>query len=626
MASAFSGVGIFLFFLILLGGAAARYAARYQGLVYPGVFVGITPLGGLTGSEAEEFIENFNNRLSKEGLTIEVTFPDSRRQAVPVSVVTNDEGAVELVRFDSQALAKDALAAGRSPSLIQSLFRPLALRWGRVLILPAPAIINRPALQSALEAALAPLVRPPQNAGVIFTASSTQNYSLIPEAAGERFGYGAIISELTRRLSKLELAPLAVAPVPTPPEIKTEDIEAVISRAPIMLSAPLGLNFVDPQTNQRTDWSLSPAELAGWLTTRRDSEAGVIFTLDSPALTGFITQTIAPAVERPALEAKFSIAGGRVEEFQASQSGLKVDNAKTAAELVAAFEERNFEPPRPLKTVSVAVKITEPLIKTADLNALGITHIVGTGTSTFRGSHVNRIKNITTAIKRLNGVLIKPDEEFSTNRYAGPYTPENGYLPELVIKGSRIIPEVGGGMCQIGTTMFRLAMNSALPITERRNHSLVVNYYLDPVNRNPGTDATLYEPLIDFKFINDTGNYLLLQTEVDYRQQLLTFILWGRPDGRRGWYTHPRVSRWIAPGEPRYIETQDSALKPGETRCQEAYRGAVASFTYTRITPAGEQIDRVFDSYYRPLPKICLIGATAASSTAEGEAAGGSER
>ena len=58
-------------------------------------------------------------------------------------------------------------------------------------------------------------------------------------------------------------------------------------------------------------------------------------------------------------------------------------------------------------------------------------------------------------------------------------------------------------MCQIGTTLFRMAMNSGMPITERRNHSLVVHYYQDPVNGNPGTDATVYDPLIDFKFKND---------------------------------------------------------------------------------------------------------------------------
>jgi len=72
-------------------------------------------------------------------------------------------------------------------------------------------------------------------------------------------------------------------------------------------------------------------------------------------------------------------------------------------------------------------------------------------------------------------------------------------------------------MCQIGTTLFRMAMNSGMDITARSNHSLVVSYYADPVNHNPGTDAALYEPILDLKFKNDTGHYLLLQTSIDYK-------------------------------------------------------------------------------------------------------------
>jgi vancomycin resistance protein YoaR len=180
-------------------------------------------------------------------------------------------------------------------------------------------------------------------------------------------------------------------------------------------------------------------------------------------------------------------------------------------------------------------------------------------------------------------------------------------LPEEVIKGNQIKKEIGGGMCQIGTTLFRMAMNAGMPITERTNHSLVVGYYADPVNGNPGTDATVYEPILDFKFFNDTGGYLLLETNIDFKKQQLKFTLWGKPDGRTGSYTHPIVSKWIPAGEPQITYTD--TLKPGEQKCQNAFRGAVASFTYTRYTSTTEKIDRVFTSYYRPLPKICMVGA-----------------
>jgi hypothetical protein len=146
---------------------------------------------------------------------------------------------------------------------------------------------------------------------------------------------------------------------------------------------------------------------------------------------------------------------------------------------------------------------------------------------------------------------------------------------------------------------------------------LVVNYYLDPENHNPGTDATVYDPVVDFKFLNDTGNFLLLQTQVDYKKQLLTFTLWGKPDGRRGYYSKPLVKKWIPSGAPRKMEVDD--LAPGVEECQELYTGAVASFIYTRFTSSSEEIKQVFDSYYRPLPKICRVGKTEASTCPKGQ-------
>jgi vancomycin resistance protein YoaR len=315
--------------------------------------------------------------------------------------------------------------------------------------------------------------------------------------------------------------------------------------------------------------------------------------------------------------AVFKMEGDKVVEFKASTNGLKIDIDKTYQDINTLFVTRSQPGIVATGTIRVAVIQVEPEVKTADVNNLGITDIIGIGISTFKDSHNNRIRNIANAVKRLNGSLIKPGEEFSANHYAGPYTAANGFLPEAVIKGDEIKNEIGGGMCQIGTTLFRMAMNSGMDITERRNHSLVVSYYADPVNGNPGTDATLYEPILDLKFKNDTGNYLLLQTDIDYKKQQLTFTLWGKPDGRSGSYTHPIVERWIGAGAPQMVETD--TLPPGKEKCQSGFRGAVARFSYTRTTPSGEKIERVFESYYRPLPRICLVGKSTEVGPTDGE-------
>ena len=203
-----------------------------------------------------------------------------------------------------------------------------------------------------------------------------------------------------------------------------------------------------------------------------------------------------------------------------------------------------------------------------------------------------------------------------------PITVENGYLPELVIKGDEIKPEVGGGLCQIGTTTFRTIMNSGLPVTKRSNHSLVVSYYNDPANGNPGTDATIYDPTPDLRFINDTGNYILFATSVDTKNNELKFTFWGASDGRKGSYSAPVVARWIPTGPTREVETTN--LEVGKRSCQSRHSGADTSFTYTVKKPDGSKIETVYESHYRPLPEICLVGVPEKTETTS-ETTGGTE-
>jgi len=275
-----------------------------------------------------------------------------------------------------------------------------------------------------------------------------------------------------------------------------------------------------------------------------------------------------------------------------------------------AIRERTWHDEGFAREVTASVEQVEPQVKMSDANNFGIKEILGVGISDYSNSPHNRIQNIKNAVKKLNGILIKPGEIFSTLKYTGPFTLENGYLPELVIKGDKMKPEIGGGLCQLGTTLFRMAMNSGMEIVERRNHSLVISHYYDPVNHLPGTDATVYDPAPDFRFRNDTNNYVLIQTFMDTKTEELVFTLWGtNSDGRFGSYTHPEVLRWLPAGEPKNIESD--SLAPGEKKCQNAFRGADTSFTYTRTFGDGRKEDRVFESHYRALPQICLIGKTA---------------
>jgi vancomycin resistance protein YoaR len=271
----------------------------------------------------------------------------------------------------------------------------------------------------------------------------------------------------------------------------------------------------------------------------------------------------------------------------------------------------------------ISAERTAPAVPTGSANDLGIREVLGVGYSSFAGSPSNRRANIRHGADKLNGLLIAPGETLSLLENLRPFTIADGYLPELVIKGDKIIPEIGGGLCQIGTTTFRAAMNSGLEIAERRNHSLVVSYYNDPSNGQPGTDATIYDPSPDLKILNDTANYIMLVTTVDSATSELFFTFWGTSDGRAGSYTPPVVLSWTGYGATQ--ETETTTLAPGVRQCQSPHPGATTTFDYNIVMPDGSVKTREFYSSYRSLPTICLVGVGGNGETPAGAVQGVSD-
>ena len=147
-----------------------------------------------------------------------------------------------------------------------------------------------------------------------------------------------------------------------------------------------------------------------------------------------------------------------------------------------------------------------------------------------------RIQNITTAAAQFDGVLVAPGEIFSMGEALGDVSLDNGFTEALIIYGGRTIKGVGGGVCQVSTTLFRTAFLAGFPIVERVPHAYRVSYYeqtsggIDP--NLAGMDATVYFPLVDFKFKNDSAYWILMETSVDESSRSLTWRFYSTWDGR----------------------------------------------------------------------------------------------
>lgn len=262
----------------------------------------------------------------------------------------------------------------------------------------------------------------------------------------------------------------------------------------------------------------------------------------------------------------------RVTEFVSPKKGREIDIENSLDIVNSIFLLEEF-PEKILLSQNIIEATTEGI---AD-NPLQITELVALGVSNFAGSPWKRVHNIQTGANKINGLLLAPGEEWKTIAPLRPFNAAGGYLPELVIKGDKTIPEYGGGLCQVATTIFRAAIDGGLPVTQRRPHGYNVSYY-SPI----GTDATIYDPYPDFRFINDTGNYLLVQA---YIVGVNIYIeLWGVRDGRIVEQTEAINYNWTGSGAAKYVDNPE--LAPGVVnRVESAHAGVTGEFWRRVIYP-----------------------------------------
>lgn len=266
------------------------------------------------------------------------------------------------------------------------------------------------------------------------------------------------------------------------------------------------------------------------------------------------------------VNARLVINDGKITELRAPRTGQKLNIQATVTNIISALarDDKNHS----LKIVESVVDKIESNITLDQVNNLGINELLARGESDFGGSPKFRIQNIKVGSQKFNGIILAPGESFSFNQFLGEITASTGFVPELVIKKGKLIPEYGGGICQISTTIFRAATEAGLPILERHAHSLPVRYY------NPqGYDATIYPGVSDLRFKNDTFAHILIQSKNVGSK--LYFEIYGTKDSRQVTIDGPR----------QYDIKTSGALK--------------AELVRTVIYPDGQEKKDVFKSSYK---------------------------
>ncbi|MDQ3467681.1 MAG: VanW family protein, partial [Chloroflexota bacterium] len=193
-----------------------------------------------------------------------------------------------------------------------------------------------------------------------------------------------------------------------------------------------------------------------------------------------------------------------------SVNGVELNPTELAQEIEASFFG-NHGP------VAAPATITRPRIDSANLDRLGIVTLLGTGTSNYAGSTDGRATNVAVGAERLNGTLVPPGGEYSFNNSIGVINEENGFVEAQVIDGERIGQDIGGGICQVSTTVFRAAYLAGMPIGEWWPHRYQIPFY-EYDGWPPGLDASILQPTEDpstwgdFKFSNPSDGWLLVES------------------------------------------------------------------------------------------------------------------
>jgi vancomycin resistance protein YoaR len=498
------------------------------------------------------------------------------------------------VQFDPEALAAEAVAAGRRGDPFTRLRELYTLYTTGVDLTPRLTVDQRTVQEYLLR--IAPAVeQAPEDAALSLAASRVVG---TPSTPGVQLLVDATANDLL--LAVRALAPRTVS-------IRTRRLDPAVGDAALVAAQTEAINLLQSPIELVRDeerWLWEPDRLAELLRVEAvDSRLEV--QVDAGQLERAV-EGLAQVADSGTAEPRLRFIDGAVQIVEEGQAGWRLNQAAT----IAALSELLLDA-APVRTLDLPGEVVLPQITAEGLPGLGIRELVGEGLSSFVGSAEYRITNIKAGAARMDGVLIAPGEEFSFNRQLGEVTAANGFVEGYAIIGNRTQLEWGGGVCQDSTTVFRAAFWAGLPITERHAHTFYISWYdrfgLGPNGDGQGLDAAIYTGVNDLKFVNDTGNWLLMQADVDEAAQVLAVRLYGTKPEREVRLEGPYISNEVrAPSEPVYVD--DPALPRGTVRQSDVARSGRDILVERVIVEDGVERRESFFTRFRAWPNIYVRG------------------
>jgi vancomycin resistance protein YoaR len=587
-------VGVVALALLLMRG-------MYSDRVYPQVSVSGMNIGGLTRDEARAVLEARSVEL--EYGSVVLTHGDQTWAPTLTQLG---------VAVDYDATLDAAFGIGREESAWERVGSTFGLLRNDRHV-PLLMTFNPNAMNDWFDTVNNDLGIPPHNAYIVVEDGKAR---IEAEVDGTVVDSAAVRNMVITSLTDLQ--PLtAQLPVEVKiASVRAGDLEPAKAILDEALSAPVVF------THEDNEFSLAPEIIGQFVVQTVDEslsgEEAVGLELDIKALAKYLSTTYRDEINRDAVDAEvaFDNERGRLIATSESVTGLKLKPSSFAQAVSASFFGNHSE-------FEVPVSIMAPLVDSNNLDALGITTKLAVGDSSYVGSDYGRSTNIVVGSNLLNGTLIPPGGEYSFNRSIGVITIEKGYVESSVIEGERIGRDIGGGICQVSTTVFRAALYAGLEIIEWWPHSYRLGFY-EQDGWLPGMDASILQPDGnpfgggDFRFRNPTDSWMLVESYT--QNERVYVIIYGPDTGYSVEISTPFLSDPIQNDAPD-IEQVNSSLPAGtvqQTEWEQA--GYQVWFSRTVRDADGNQIEyREFSTYFYSRPNVYqvspdMVGRSPASS------------
>lgn len=560
--------------------------------VYPGVSMNGVSLSGMgLGQAAANIAASYNFAESGK---IMLVYGDQSWMLKPV----------ELGFFlDPQASAQTAYNTGRRGSVLSILRNRFSLFRSGMNIEPT-FIYNEKTSLDFLNTLSGQINQPLREASISISGTDVVVNN---GQAGRVLDVQSSLAAITRQVELMQdgIVPLVV--IESAPVILDASVQGELARG--ILSQPLQLTLPAELTGQSGSWQIAPAALAPMLTFDRVSNGG--------------TTELQVVVNKPLVNAYLESIRDETDVAPENSRFIFNDDTRQLDLMTPAVIGRKLNISASIDSINQTVKsgghsaplvfdISQPAVTDRMTAAdLGITELVYSYTTYFRGSSPDRVQNIKTASSSFHGLLVPPGGTLSMSDELGNISLDNGYAEAPIILGDETIKGVGGGVCQVSTALFRTVYYSGMEIIERHAHAYRVYYYEQTPNGHDqnlaGLDATVFVPLVDFKFRNDTDHWLLMETYVSSSNYSLQWKFYSTSDGRSVDSQTTGLTNVVKSPDPLYRENPE--LPTGTVKQVDwAVDGADVSVTRT-VTRGGSILHQdTFTTHYQPWRDIYEYG------------------